>query len=286
MKTKIIAILLLCSLNLFAAQTVHSSASLYYEMKDFSNSKQKYDGVVYGVGADLHYKNNEFRMAYEKGQTSTVRSPRLPEDLEVHKLFTRYGYNINSKFAFHLNYINVLSDNIVPTDKSEAYGAGLSYNPLKAISLHFTQYYVDYQVFETYQSDLSLDYKGSYEKLKYKFTLIGKYIKLHNKDTNVFSKNAQNEYTTVGIKFHSHYNSYHFGFGAFFGKRAFAVMDDGFKLQHHAMEFDKTYAIGVGKSLGNFVLRYQYVYQRATELPFNNQNVDISNNRIILNYKF
>jgi len=54
MNTKIITILLLTTLSLFAVetQTVHSSASLYYEMKEFSNSKQKTDGVVYGIAAD------------------------------------------------------------------------------------------------------------------------------------------------------------------------------------------------------------------------------------------
>ncbi len=63
-------------------------------------------------------------------------------------------------------------------------------------------------------------------------------------------------------------------------------MDDGFKIQHHAMEFDRTYAIGVGKNISHFVLRFQYIYQRATELPLNNKNVEIDIMRLVANYKF
>ncbi len=87
-------------------------------------------------------------------------------------------------------------------------------------------------------------------------------------------------------KLHTHYNDWHFGAAAFFGRRAFAVMNDGFKLQHHAMEFDRTYAVGVGKNIGNAVVRLQYIYQRATELPIQNANVEVRNIRLLLNYKF
>ncbi len=295
MKIQLLSVMLLTSLNLFAdsSQTIHSSASLYYEMKDFSNSKQKTDGVVYGVSADIHNNNHEFRMAYEEGDTNTIRSPRLTEDLKVDKIYTKYGYNLNDSFAINLNYMNVLNDNIVPTDGSVAYGVGVSYALSNAIKLNFTQYYADYKIFETYQSDLKVDYKSKFQDIKYKITLIGKYINIDknpNKITTTFEENfisnAKDDYTTVGLKFHSHYQSYHFGLGAYLGKRAFAIMNDGFKMQHHAMEFDRTYAVGIGKNIGNFVLRYQHVYQRAEEIPFNNPNVKVSNNRIILNYKF
>jgi len=84
----------------------------------------------------------------------------------------------------------------------------------------------------------------------------------------------------------SHYKTYHFGAGAYFGKRAFAVMNDGFKVQHHAMEFDRTYVVGVGKSIGDFVVRMQYIYQRAKEMPVNNDNVRVQVFRFIANYKF
>ncbi|MBN2815179.1 MAG: hypothetical protein JXQ67_00740 [Campylobacterales bacterium] len=287
MKTQFIPTLLLSTLPLLAVdiQTVHSSASLYYELRDFSNSVQKDDGAFVGVGGDIHYKEHELRFTYEKGNVNT-KQPPLQENLNNDILFLRYGYNINEKLAFNTNFINVMYDNMVPTDEAVAYGLGVTYSPSKALSANFTQYYTNYQIFESYQSDLALHYKSSYEKLKYKISLIAKHIDLRDKDSNIFSKNAQNNYTTAGFKFHSHYESYHFGFGAYFGKRVFAIMNDGFKIQHHAMEIDKTYALGIGKTFGDLVIRYQYIYQRAVELPMQNKNVDIVNNRFIVNYKF
>lgn len=287
MKKNILIITLLSTLQLYAleTQTVHSSISTYYELRDFSNSVQKYDGSLYGIGADIHYKDSEFRLAYEKGDART-KQPPLTEDLKNEKLYLRYGHVINDTFSLNANYINVLHDNMVPTDKSIAYGLGTTYRLNKAIEANFTQYYVDYQIFETHQSDLSVHYKAKYKELKYKLSFLAKYINLDHKENSIFSKNAQDDYTTAGIKFHSHYKTYHFGFGAFFGNRVFAIMNDGFKIQHHAMEFDRTYALGIGKTFGDFILRYQYIYQRAEELPMQNENVDVSNNRFILNYKF
>jgi len=52
------------------------------------------------------------------------------------------------------------------------------------------------------------------------------------------------------------------------------------------MEFDRTYAVGVGKSIGGFVVRMQYIYQRAKEMPVNNDNVRVQVFRFIANYKF
>ncbi|HIP20415.1 MAG TPA: hypothetical protein EYG70_04760 [Sulfurimonas sp.] len=49
---------------------------------------------------------------------------------------------------------------------------------------------------------------------------------------------------------HSHYNTWHLGAATYFGKRVFAIMNDGFKLQHHAMEFD----LELETSIGSFLL--------------------------------
>ena len=122
--------------------------------------------------------------------------------------------------------------------------------------------------------------------IKIKLTSITKYIKLDEENVNSFTKNAEDDYLTSGLKLHLHYEGYHFGSAVYFGKRVFAIMDDGFKIQHHAMEFDRTYAFGIGKTISDVVIRFQYVYQRATELPINNKGVDIKNLRLIVNYKF
>ncbi len=281
---KILLLMLISSYLL--AETVHSSLSTYYESKKFSNSTQKEDGVVYGVGADIHYKNSKYKLAYEHGDTNT-KQPPLKEDLKFDKLFLKYAYEFNEDFEANINYINILNDNIAITDNGAGYGLGLTYNFNKALSTNFTQFYTDYRDFNVYQSDFKINYKIKINVFKIKVSSITKYIDIDEKHTNGFTKYAKGDYLTTGLKVHMHYTSYHFGAGAYFGKRAFAIMNDGFKIQHHAMEFDRTYALGAGKSMGDFVLRFQYVYQRAIELPAqNNKDVKISNLRVIANYKF
>ena len=281
-------ILLLITLTTFAIaqEVVHSSVSTYYENKTFKNSKQKEDGVVYGVGADIHFGGSEVKLAYEQSDTKTIKSPTLTEDLETKKIFFKYAYRFDRNFELHVNYIGI-QDNLVETDGGMVGGGGMTYNFNKKASLNFTQYFTDYANFDTFQSDLRIDYKTKIGKVKVKFTSITKYIYIEDTDlTSKLTPNAQKDYTTTGVKIHSHYNSYHLGVGAYFGKRVFAIMDDGFKIQHHAMEFDRTYAIGVGKTLSDFVIRFQYIYQRAEELPMKNKDVEVHNLRFMANYKF
>nr|WP_321267350.1 hypothetical protein [uncultured Sulfurimonas sp.] len=277
-------LLLIISTYLFA-QTIHSSISTYYENKTFTSSLQKKDGVVYGIGADVHIDNSEYKAAYEYATTNT-KQPPLDKNLNLEKLFLRYGYSFNDKFQVNFNYINIIDDNIAITDNGKTYGVGLSYNFNKKLSTNFTQFYTDYEDFNVYQSDLKIDFKSEINKLKLKFSSITKYITIDEENLNTFTKNAADSYLTSGLKLHAHYETYHFGMGAYFGKRAFAIMNDGFKTQHHAMEFDRTYAVGAGKSISDFVLRFQYIYQRATELPNNNTNVEVNALRLIANYKF
>jgi len=279
-------LLFILSASLWAtSETVHSSIITYIESKDFDNSVQKEDGKVYGIGADIHLDHSEYRFAYEHGDTNT-KQPPLKEDLITDKLFLKYSYDFQNNFAFNINYINILNDNIAITDGGQTYGAGLSYKIKKNINSNFTQYYTNYDDFNVYQSDFTLDYKMKINDVKVKLTSITKYINLDEKNLNGFTKNAEDDYLTTGVKLHLHYEGYHFGAAAYFGKRVFAVMDDGFKIQHHAMEFDRTYAVGIGKNISDFVLRLQYIYSRAEELPMENENVEISNFRVLLNYKF
>ena len=280
-------LLLITTLSLYAqlSENVHSSASAYAESRTYEHSKQKEDGKVFGLGADIHYKNSEYKFTYEQGGANI--KPQLPlPDLKFKKLFLRYAYNIDQKISFNINYISVLDDNIALTDGGNIYALGATYNLNKHNRLNLTQYISDYKDFDTYQTDLQYDHKIAFESIKVKFSLIGKYIHIHQSKPNGFTKYAKENYFTTGLKAHMHYKSFHFGVGAYFGKRVFAIMQEGFKVQHHAMEFDRTYAFAFGKSFSNVILRAQYIYQRATELPIKNKNVSIKNIRLIANYKF
>ena len=272
------------TLPLAAHEPIDSSVTTYYENTSFKNSVQKTQGNRVGVGGDIHVDASEYKFVYEYANTQT-KQPPLRDDLRTEKLYLRYSYKFENALSLNANYINVLSDNIAPTAHTVAYGLGAGYEINKA-SLNFTQYYADYQEFNTYQSDFKIDYKTKIDEVGVKFTSISHYIHLDNYTDNGFSKKADEDYFTTGLKLHAHYKSYHFGSAAYFGKRVFAVMDEGFKIQHHAMEFDRTYAVGIGKSFSDFVLRFQYIYQRAKELPADNENVQVQNLRVIANYKF
>ena len=271
--------------SLLMANSVNTDVETYYEHLEFKNSIQKNSADIFGIGGTLKLDNSTFKLFYEKAKTDTKKPP-LKDDLKVEKLYAKYNYKINDKWSVNLNYLNVVDDNIAPTAHGQAYGIGATFNITKPLSVNFTQFYTNYDKFNVYQSDLNFNYIFKQDNFKIKLTTLTKLIHLDNKDSNSFSKNAKESYLTQGIKLHSHYKSYHFGLGAYFGKRAFAVMQDGFKVQHHAMEFDRTYAIGFGKTFSNFILRTQYAYHRATELPMKNEHVTIKNLKVIATYKF
>lgn len=280
----LILFLLTCQ-ALLATQTIHSSASVFLESTEFTNSKQKTQGKVYGFQGDLHLDAHEIRAGYEEARTDT-RQPPLKEDLHTKKLFLRYAYAPNDTWSFNANTLYVAKDNIAPTEHAKAYGAGITFVPHKKFALNFTQLHVDYGTFHTRQSDVQLDFKTRIDELRLKLTSLTHYIAMEDYTNDPFTKNADKNYLSSALKLHMHYKSYHFGAAAYTGKRLFAVMDEGMKIQHHAMEFDRTYAAGVGKDFGNFVVRLQHVYQRAEEIPMQNKNVIVRNTKAALSYRF
>jgi hypothetical protein len=167
------------------------------------------------------------------------------------------------------------------TDNGRIYGIGYQYR-----TFGISQYFSDYKHFNVYQTDLKYTFKYNGDQIRIDTTVLGKYQHLWDKDSNTFSKNAQSNYFTPGIKIHLHYQDYHFGTGAFFGKRVFALMEEGMRIQHHAMEFDKTYMAGVGRHFGKFDIHLKYAYQEATELPRNNPDVNVNNFMVQFGYHF
>jgi len=287
MKNYLLTLLVLSSslLSDVTTEVVHSSISSYYESKTYSNSAQKNDGVVYGIGGDVHTKKSAYKFTYEHGHTNT-KQPPLPKDLKVDKLFLKYTYKLDDRYTINLNYISVLNDNLAETDNGRAYGAGLGYKVNKKAYINFTQYYTHYDYFDVFQSDLNLEYKFKLKDVKLKVKSITKYINIDTKTPSPFTNFTDDDYLTTGGIIHAHYKSYHLGAGAYYGKRIFSIMSDGFKIQHHAVEIDRTYVLGLGKTISDFIFRAQYIYQRGAELPAHRDNVKIKNLRFIINYKF
>jgi hypothetical protein len=116
--------------------------------------------------------------------------------------------------------------------------------------------------------------------------LFAKYIHLVDKERNDFSKNAQTDYFTPGFNLHLHRGQHFAEIGTFLGKRAFAVMQNGFAIQHHAMEFTQTYMVAFGKLFDNYAIRLRYSYLKANELPSRNNGVTVNNFALVYHYHF
>ena len=256
--------------------TGESNIKLNYEVFNFTHSKKKDDGQRYGVEIDHETTEHHFQFYYEKTNTNTTTM--LPEDLKVNKYFMKYQYKFTETEHLLFSYMYINDNLMKETNGGNIYGLGY-----QKAGWGLTQYLSDYPHFDVYQTDLkySIKYQGV------KWTAIGKYIHLDNKDSNNFSKNAKNNYFTTGLKAHTHYKGYHFGAGVFIGKRIFAVMQEGFRVQHHAMEFKETYMCGVGHSLGDdLTVHLRYIHQKAKEVPINNDNVKVDTLSFDLVYKF
>ena len=268
--------ILILSIAILIAQAEEiNSIETSYEILDFDNSKKKESGDRYGIKFNHKDSRSDIQVYYEKTKTATTEI--VPKDLDVNKYLFKYRYRFLRGDSATLLYGKV-SDNLMrETDGGDVYGVGYSINQFSLM-----QYFIDYPHFNIYQSDFKWTLKG-----RVKSSIIGKYIHLDNKNSNPFSKNAKSDYFTVGVKLHTKYNRVHFGAGAFFGKRVFAIMRDGFRIQHHAMEFKETYMCGVGYPFNrNLSANLRYVYQKAKELPINNNNVEVKNLSLTLLYSF
>jgi len=267
--------LLLCTLSYGT-----TSLQLTHETFHFENSKKKDKGVREGVDVAFQSQQNHYQLHYEHTHTDTFQPP-LSKDLKVNKYYAKYSRDLAGNQALSLSYATIDDNLMKETDGGKIYGFGYRYNTLK-----LSQYLSDYPHFNVYQSEAAYTFKRDYPSLNTSLTLVQKYIHLQNKESNNFSKNAKTNYFTTGIKLHTHYQSYHFGAGAFFGKRIFAVMNNGFKVQHHAMEFNKTYMCSIGKHFKWGGVHLKYVHQEATEVPINNKGVTVENLIVQVGYRF
>ena len=277
---KLSNVILFTSVFCALSQADDAVLKMGFENFTFENSKKKDAGKRYLAGVDYHYEETLFQALYSRTDTDTFQPP-LNDDLHVNKLYLKATHRLDEKQAFNLNYIT-LNDNLMDeVDGGNIYGIGYRYK-----NLHLNQYLSDYRHFNAYQTDVKYTYKKAFGTLKTTWIGMGKYIHLDDRESNPFSKNAQEDYFTAGVKIHADYEKYHIGVGGFFGKRAFAVMFDGFRVQHHAMEFNRTYMIGLGRKFGAIDLKFKYIHQKATELPINNHNVKVQNFILQLNYRF
>lgn len=279
---KTLILIVVSTVYIFAIDNLKLTTQIEY--LDFSNSEQKKNGKRYIIGASGKENNHLFGVQYESTQTDT-KQPPLPEDLEVDKYAFQYTYLWDNSLLIHGRYLHI-KDNLAPTDEGDIFGIGVDYELNQRYKYGLRTYVSDYPDFNVYQTDLTAMTRFKYNDLSIKIQGILKGIWLDNKNVTGFTKNAQNNYLTPGVKGHFSYQDYVGGIGLFFGKRVFSVMDDGKRVQHHAMEFDRTLMLGIGKNFNNTTVMLKYNYMRATELPYENSNVTVNNTMLFLQYNF
>ncbi len=253
-----------------------TTCKLELQSLDFSNSTQKKHGKRYNFAFARDIDKHKMLFFYSKTKTDTFQPP-LPKDLDVDKYSFLYSYRFKDDWSLKTSYITI-DDNLVKTDGGHIYGLGSRYK-----NIDFMQFFSNYRDFDIYQSDLSLTLKQKVKNFKTKTVFIVKYLKLKDYKSNPLSRNAKDDYLTLGINFHTFSNGYHGGVGAYFGKRVFTVMENGLKVQHHGMEFENTYMFSIGKKIDKYSINLKYIHMKATELPKLNEDVIVRN--LILSFE-
>ncbi len=286
MKFFIIATLFTLSItSLFAEVVEHhehvgsSQIKFNYESLSFTDSKQKDDGRRYGV--EMDYQNQAHHVQVYVEHSNTQTKPTVPKDLLVNKYSVKYQYQLSKGNAVILSYIGINDNLMDEVDDGKVVGLGYKYK-----NLHFTQYVSDYKNFNVYQSDVKLSKKMAFEEVTLKGAVVGKYIYLQNRLSNPFTQKTKKEYFTAGLKLHADYEAWHLGAGVYAGERIFAVMNDGMRVQHHAMSFDRSFMFSVGREFDDVLVQLRYAKHDANEIPIENENVGLQTWAVEVSYRF
>jgi len=253
----------------YFAQAEKTTIQTTYQTLAFEGSKKK-DA---GKRADLHLMHKEGKHRYQLGyvytDTKTFKPP-MKGDLNVHKYALKYSYSLDTIQTISGSFLHIDDNLMRETDGGNIYGVAYAY-----YAFGIAQYLSDYPHFRVYQTDITYHTAHDFGALKAHLSLLLKYIHLADKNSNNFSKNAKEDYLTPAIKVHLHRGDYHLGAAIFLGKRVFGVMQEGFVVQHHAMEFDETYMLGLSKDFASINAKIKYSHQNAEEIPIHNKNVKV-----------
>ncbi len=280
---KKIVLSLACGLSLMYS---NSDISVTTGKKDYTNSKTKIDGTTLNLNLSHKYEDSKISLGYLKDDVNRENSTTKAaiESLHVKKYNGLYSYNLTQNIDMKLSYIKII-DNLAPTNQGKVYGLGGGYKLPKGFGVKLDIYKSDYETFDVNQYDLTL-YKGfKIGDTKAKFSVLAKSINIDGDKYSTYLFKDK-DYFTTAFNLGFNHNGYVAGIGTMIGKRIFTVLDDGQKVQHHAMEQDKTYMASFGKKFENFDIIAKYTYQNGKELPEKQDDVDTKVTSLTLNYKF
>ena len=275
---KKIVLLSTLSASILLGQTQIKFTPVY---TDYINSKTKIDGKGYELGLDHDFSLGKFAIGYDHSNVDRTGSN---PSLEVEKLNLKYTHKFTQEAHAKLSYLSI-DDNIAPTDNGKIYGLGGSYQLAQGVGIAADIYKSNYKQFDVNQLDITVSKNFTINKINSKFILGIKKIRIDgDKYANYTLKDK--DYTTTSLALMSSFNGYQASIGTLIGKRLFGVLEEGTKVQHHAVEQDKTYFVGFGKKVGNLNIVAKYSYQNGIELPENQKDVDTKTTSLGIVYSF
>ena len=278
--------ILLTSAFLTSYLLANSEISTNYTYKDYENSKTKTQGKTLDYRFLHNFENSQIVINYEDSLTkreNEITKAKMTS-LEVEKLSTKYLYNAREDLSFKTSFLNI-EDNLAPTDNGKIYGLGFIKSINNSNEIKLDTYLSDYDDFNVNQYDLTFVKKFKFNDINFMGQTGIKYIDINgSKYGNYILKD--NYYTSYFFNLNANYNGFIFGLGFINGDRLFAVQEVGLKVEHHALEQNKTYMVSLGKKFKNIDLISRYIYTNSNELPENRNDVKSQFVSLGLNYKF
>jgi hypothetical protein len=264
----------------------NSEISTNYTYKDYDNSKTKTNGKTIDYRFLHNFESSQIVINYEDSLTkreNEITKAKLTS-LEVEKLSMKYLYHISDELSFKTSFINI-EDNLAPTDDGKIYGLGLIKNMNSSTGIKIDTYLSDYEDFNVNQYDLTFVKKFKLDNINLEAQLGSKYININGQNYGNYIL-KDNYFLSYFLNLNANYNSFIFGLGFMNGDRLFAIQEDGLKVEHHALEQNKTYMVSLGKKFKNIDLISRYIYSNSNELPENRNDVKSQFVSLGLNYKF
>lgn len=274
------------TLFLSSSLLANSEISSYYTYKDYNNSKTKTEGKTLDYRFLHNFENSQLTINYE--DSSTKRENELTKikmtTLEVEKLSIKHLYYVNEDLFMKTSFINI-EDNLAPTDDGKVYGFGLGKNIDSNKQLKIDTYLSDYRDFNVNQYDFTFIKKFRFENINSQLQTGIKYIDINGKRYENYIL-EDNYYMSYFFNLNASYNSFNLGLGIINGDRLFSVQEDGLKVEHHALNQDKTYLLTLGKKFKDIEIIGKYIYSNSKELPENRDNVISRFYTLGFNYNF
>lgn len=272
---------LLCT-SVFA----NSEISTIYSYKDYDNSKTKTTGKTVDYNFKQKINNIDIEINYE--DTATKRENKVLntnlQTLEVEKLALKASIKTKQKTKYKFSFLNI-EDNLAVTDNGKIYSFGAMQMLNKSTILKGDFYFSDYEDFNVNQYDLNFIKKVDFDSVKASFISGIKIININGSKYGSY-KFKKDDYKALNVGMNLKYNNMYLNANAIFGNRAFSVLNDGIKVQHHAMEQESLYAVKIGKKFKEFDLFAAYNFQKGKELPEQQNNVKTEVYSVGLSYKF